>query len=106
MPTLLTTAAGIYDRSMSIRVEFYGIVRSRAETDVVELKTDGGEISLAELLQQLADRFPALAETCFEGKRLRAGYTTNIEGQRFVDDPNTVLRDGQSLLLMSIDAGG
>lgn len=91
---------------MSIRVEFYGIPRSRAATDMVELEIDGGEILLVEIFQQLADRFPTLAETCFEGEQLRAGYTANIDGQRFVSDANTVVRDGESLLLMSADAGG
>ena len=87
---------------MPITVEFYGIPRARAgvsETTVI------GE-SLGEVLECLAGKFPALAEECFDARQLRAGYTANLGGQRFVTDPQTPLTDGDRLLLLTLDAGG
>jgi len=34
------------------------------------------------------------------------GYTVNLRGERFVTDPETPLADGDTLLLMTLDAGG
>lgn len=91
---------------MSIRIEFYGVVRRRAEAESVELPLSGDAMRLSDVLNQLRLRFPALAEHCVDGDRLRRGYTANLNGQRFVSDPDTFLQDGDALLLMSNDAGG
>jgi len=91
---------------MSIRVEFYGIPRIRIGAGSVELETATEGIRLVDLFQQLAARFPKFAEDCLDGQRLRSGYSANIDGERFVDDPETLVCKGQALLIMSADAGG
>ena len=91
---------------MAIHVELFGIPRQRAGTASVTVETAGEEIRLGDVLFDLAARFPTLAETCFAGDRLQSGYVANIEGDRFVIDPETRLRSGVSLLIMSADAGG
>lgn len=87
---------------MNVTVEFYGIPRQRAG---VEAAPAQGRL-LGDVLCDLAARFPRLAETCLDGGRLRAGYVANLNGRRFVTDPQTALAAGDRLLILSADAGG
>ncbi len=87
---------------MLIEVEFFGIPRARAGV----AKTTASGNSLGDVLAGLAARFPDLAETCIDARRLRAGYTANLGGERFVTDPETTFREGDTLLLLNFDAGG
>ena len=87
---------------MSIVVELFGICRQRA--GVASADVPGS--CLGDVLEELATRYPRLAAECIDRRRLRAGYLANLGGQRFVSDPDTPLAAGDSLLLMSLDAGG
>jgi molybdopterin converting factor small subunit len=87
---------------MPVRVELFGIPRVRA--GVAEVTVSGTQ--LGDVLSELAERFPALAECCINGRALRNGFTVNIGGERFVSAPDTPLHDGDCVLLMSHDAGG
>lgn len=89
----------------TVRVEFYGIPRERARVDSVEI-TVADSIQLGDLLRQLADRFPHFAPDCMDGGLLRSNIAANVDGQRFVTDPETTLVAGMCLLLMSADGGG
>lgn len=87
---------------MSIRVEFYGIPRRRAgvAATTVDART------LGEALARLHHTFPALAEVCEADGRLRPGYLANINAAHFTRDPAYPLCEGDSLLILSSDAGG
>lgn len=87
---------------MSITVELFGIPRARAGVD----RTTSSGSCLGDVLADLASRFPALAEACIDGRRLRPGFTANLAGQRFVTAPETPLTDGDTVLILSLDAGG
>jgi len=87
---------------MPITVELFGIPRARAGVDEVTVSGN----CLGEVLVDLARRYPGLAESCLDGQNLRPGYTANLRGERFVTDPGTPLADGDTLLLMALDAGG
>ena len=87
---------------MLIEVEFFGIPRARAGVDKV---TASGEC-LGDVLVDLAARFPDLAEACIDDRHLSTGYTANLGGERFVTDPETTLSEGDTLLLLNLDAGG
>ena len=87
---------------MLVNVEFYGIPRSR--TKVASASATGA--TLGEILLDLATRFPALRESCMDGSALKPGFVANLRGDRFVSDPNTMLQEGDWLLLLSMDAGG
>jgi molybdopterin converting factor small subunit len=87
---------------MPITVEFFGIARQRA--GVAKSSALGG--SLGDVLTDLARQFPALEKSCINGRRLRTGFIANIGAERFVTSPETPLRDGDTVLLMSLDAGG
>ena len=54
----------------------------------------------------LGERYPDLSATCLDGRLLRKGCVANVDGRRFVTDPDTPLVAGQSLLIMSADVGG
>jgi sulfur-carrier protein len=89
---------------MSITVELFGIPRQRAGV----AKTDATGARLGEVVADLARRFPRLAEECFREDRggLKPGTLANLNGERFVTDPATVLAPGDALLILSADAGG
>ena len=89
-------------KSMPVNVELFGIPRARAG---ITTTTATGRC-LGDVLADLATRFPELAATCIDGRRLRPGFTANLDGQRFITDPDTRLKDGDRLLLLSLDAGG
>jgi len=88
-----------------IRVEFYGIVRARAGVADVVVQLPASQATVGALIQLLGGQFPELSE-CFEGRRVRKGFTANIDGERFVTSPDAVVREGEVVLIMSADAGG
>ncbi len=91
---------------MQVLVEFYGIPWQRAGVHraVVEHANEG--LRLVEVLRSLAEQFPQFGNECLDAAGLRPTYIANINGERFVADPNTIVRDGDALLIMSADAGG
>jgi hypothetical protein len=91
---------------LSIHVEFYGIPRQRAGTSHTSVSVPVSQVSLGFVLCELAHRFPALAEMCIDRGSLRSGFIVSIGGERFVCDPRTRVGPGDTLLLMSADAGG
>jgi molybdopterin converting factor small subunit len=90
---------------MSIHVEFFGIARQRAGVAEVDVPCDG-TTKLAAIVTALGERFPPLVGECFDQGGLRPGFICNIDGDRFVFDPETYLDSGCTLLIMSADAGG
>jgi molybdopterin converting factor small subunit len=87
---------------MQVVVELFGIPRARA--GLAQTSAAGG--NLGDVLADLATRFPQLAETCINGRALRAGYIVNLCAERFVTSPETPLSEGDTILLLSLDAGG
>ena len=91
---------------MTIFVELFGIARQRAGRGILEVETRDDNITLGDVLLALGSQYPALAEECFVGRRLREPYVANVGGERFVTEPDTQLDPGDSLLILSADAGG
>jgi len=87
---------------MRVDVELFGIARARA--GIARTTAEGD--CLGDVLADLADRFPSLAETVIDGRTLRPHFTANVCGERFVTAPETVLCEGDTVLLLSLDAGG
>lgn len=87
---------------MQIAVELFGIPRARA--GIAETSAVGS--TLGDVLADLAGKFPRLAETCIDGRSLRAGFIANLRAERFVTSPDTPLCEGDTILLLSLDAGG
>jgi molybdopterin converting factor small subunit len=91
---------------MAIRVEFFGIARQRAGVGQIEIDSSPGQLSLGEVLTTVGQRFPKLAADCLAGNRPRPGFIINLGGQRFISQPDAIVRDGECVLLLSADAGG
>jgi molybdopterin converting factor small subunit len=91
---------------MTIRVEFYGIARQRAGIGEIGLEWATGELTLADVFSELTCRLPQLGTELLVNGRLHESLTANLDGTRFVSDPATLIGDGQSLLILSADAGG
>lgn len=90
---------------MVIRVEFFGVARRRAQT-AATLVPAAGPTTLGALLTALGTQFPQWAAECLDGDRLRSGYIANVDGGRFVSDPDELIDDNAAVLVMSADAGG
>jgi molybdopterin converting factor small subunit len=84
-----------------MRVEFLGLSRERAGVPALELHAE----TLGQLLATLTVRFPAL-DGVITGDRLSSSFVANLNGDRFVSDPRTHLRDDDCVLILSADAGG
>ncbi len=84
-----------------MRIELLGLARERAGVAEVELQAE----TLGHLLSMLAGRFPALSDLIAD-ERLRPSIIANLNGDRFVSDPRTPLRDSDCVLILSADAGG
>jgi len=82
-------------------VEFLGVPRQRA--GVTELRVEAR--TLGQLLETLSTRLPSLAEVIV-GDRLQPSFTANLNGDEFISDPGTPLREDDCVLILSADAGG
>lgn len=91
---------------MAIHVEFYGLARQRAGTAELSVHLDPDVASLRDVLAAVCERLPVLGQELLKDGRLHPALAANLDGQRFISDPVTPIRDGQSLLIFSADAGG
>jgi molybdopterin converting factor small subunit len=87
---------------MHVRVEFYGVVRHRAG---IAGLTVSGE-TLGDVVRAIRAACPALASICRADGRLETGTLANLDGLRFVTDPDTPIRQGGVVLILSADVGG
>jgi molybdopterin converting factor small subunit len=71
---------------------------------VAKASADGN--NLGDVLFDLARKFPSLADTCIDGRTLRQGFIANLGAERFVTSPETPLQEGDTVLILSLDAGG
>ena len=84
-----------------MHVEFLGVSRERAGIAEIDVEAD----TLGRLLGTLAARMPGLAELIFVD-RLHPSMAASLNGDRFISDPETPLRDEDCVLILSADAGG
>ena len=84
-----------------MHVEFLGVPRERAGVDEIDIDAD----TLGRLLGTLAARLPRLAEL-IAVDRLHPSLAASLNGDRFISDPETPLRDEDCVLILSADAGG
>ena len=84
-----------------MRVELLGIPRERAGVAALELHA----LTLGQLLSALLVRFPSLADV-MTAEQLRPSIVANLNGDRFVRDPGTPLKEDDCILILSADAGG
>lgn len=83
-------------------IELFGTARIRA--GVAVLTVDAGSVGTA--LESLALACPSLAGTIVLGNAIHPAFRLSLNGERFVSDPETMLAEGDCLLLLSADVGG
>ena len=91
---------------MAILVELFGIPRARAGVEKISVLEDHDAATLGEVLDELGRLLPAVAESCLDQSRLRSGFIASIDGHIFSRDTDVVVKKGQSVLVLSADAGG
>jgi molybdopterin converting factor small subunit len=84
-----------------MHVEFLGVSRERAGVAEADVQAE----TLGRLLGTLAARMPRLAEL-ITVDRLHPSLAANLNGERFISDPETPLRDEDHVLILSADVGG
>jgi molybdopterin-guanine dinucleotide biosynthesis protein A len=85
-----------------IKVELFGVARLRAGVAEVMVRGAG----LGEALVDLGTVCPALEGPVIVAGRLLPSFAVNLNGERFVNETATILHDGDSLILLDLDAGG
>ena len=84
-----------------MHVEFLGVPRQRAGVTEIEIQAD----TVGQLLGILSARIPSFSEL-ITLDRLHPAFVANLNGDRFISDPQTPLRQDDSVLILSADAGG
>jgi len=84
-----------------MHVEFLGVPRERAGVAELDVPAD----NFGRLLEALPARMPRLAEL-ITVDRLHPSLAASLNGDRFISDPETPLRDEDHVLILSADAGG
>ena len=95
---------------VSCTVELFGVARLKANTAQVALILRA-EATLEDALAALAAACPQLVGPVLSSDEagyptLLSGYACNINGQHFIRDAHTPIQAGDSLLILSSDAGG
>jgi molybdopterin-guanine dinucleotide biosynthesis protein A/molybdopterin converting factor small subunit len=92
---------------LNCTIELFGVARLKAKTDRVSLTLPAGA-DVQAALTALAEAIPELVGPVLtpNSRTLTAGYACNLNGTEFLPDLHTPLRAGDSLLILSSDAGG
>jgi hypothetical protein len=94
---------GIMNGEETVVVEFYGIPRRRAGRAQLVVR----RCVLAEVLAEVKQACPGLADLVQDDGRLAPQYLVSINGRRFTQvAEDRRLRPGDHVLLLSADAGG
>lgn len=91
--------------TVQVSVELFGAARLAAKTGAVMLALTEGA-TLGDVLAALGEAVPALAGRVVDRDGLVSGYTCNLNGLHFVRSPDTRVRSGDRILILSADAGG
>ncbi len=94
-------------RPFACTVELFGVARLKAKTASVSL-TLPAVATLGDALTALAEQLPDLVGPVLnrDCRSLIAGYACNLNGREFIRNMDTPLHPGDSILILSSDAGG
>ena len=93
--------------SIQCTVELFGIARLLARTSAIALALPAGA-TFSDAFAALAEKLPALVGRVISADRTRLvdGYACNLNGLAFVRTPTAGVSPGDSLVILSADAGG
>jgi molybdopterin converting factor small subunit len=88
-------------------VELFGVARLLARTREVSLSLPAGA-TIADAFAALAEELPALVGQVISPDRTRLvdGYACNVNGLTFVRSAADAVNPGDSIVILSADAGG
>lgn len=92
---------------VSCTVELFGVAQLLAGADKIPLALPAGA-TLAHVFSALAEQVPPLAGRVVvaDGAALAEGYACNLNGLDFVRSGSTRIRSGDTIVIVSADAGG
>jgi molybdopterin-guanine dinucleotide biosynthesis protein A/molybdopterin converting factor small subunit len=95
------------DHSIQCTVELFGIARLLARTSAIALALPAGA-TFSDAFAALAEKLPALVGRVISADRTRLvdGYACNLNGLAFIRTPTAGVSPGDSLVILSADAGG
>ena len=95
------------DHSIQCTVELFGIARLLARTSAIALALPAGA-TFSDAFAALAEKLPVLVGRVISADRTRLvdGYACNLNGLAFVRTPTAGVSPGDSLVILSADAGG
>jgi molybdopterin-guanine dinucleotide biosynthesis protein A/molybdopterin converting factor small subunit len=95
------------DDSIACKVELFGVARLLARTREVALQLPPGA-TFSQLFDELAATIPALVGRVITAERnaLMDGYACGVNGREFVRTPGASVRAGDTIMILSADAGG
>lgn len=85
-----------------IRLEFYDLARARAGKAFLDVDA----ATLGGALRAAAAACPGLVPDVVRGDALADHFRASRNGHAFVEDPATSLADGDTVLILSAQAGG
>jgi molybdopterin converting factor small subunit len=86
----------------TVRIELYGIARLRAGRSALDVAAG----NLAEALVALVRRCPNVEPEVVRAGLLCEGFLASRNGELFLPDPRAPLEAGDTLLILSSQAGG
>ena len=93
-------------KSFKIKVEFFGVPRLRAGVAEFFVDVATHQNRLGDVFMEIQRQLPGLATECFADGKIRKEYVVNVSGREFTRSLDRVVSPGDSLLIMSSDAGG
>lgn len=93
--------------SIPCTVELFGVARLVAKTSEVPLSLAAGA-TFSDVFAALAEKLPMLVGRVIASNRrdLLNGYTANVNGREFVRGSHGTVQAGDSVIILSADAGG
>ena len=91
---------------MKITIEYFGIPRQRVgiANEIYEFEQE--EIGIQDVIRAVAQKHPAFEKHCMDGNTINRHLTVNLNGNQFFQSEDGIARDGDALLILSMDAGG
>jgi|TARA_B100000700_G_scaffold67186_2_gene74316 hypothetical protein len=91
---------------MKIKIEYYGIPRQRVGIASEMLVFDHEQMGIKDIILTIARRHPEFQKHCMDGDEINKNFTVNLNGDKFYQVDDGFAQDGDSLLILSMDAGG
>lgn len=98
-------SGGPTEAAVPCTIELFGVAQLLAGQRQLSFTLPPGA-TLRELFAALVDRVPALAGSVIVPSGLTEGYACSVNGLSFVRSPDTRVAPGDSIVILSADAGG